>query len=58
MEEQVNEQNMPSAEAAPSNAAPDIKTINDMIQKESAFVDLLMMEMNKVIIGQKHRLLD
>lgn len=31
----------------------DIKTINEKIQKESAFVDLLMMEINKVIVGQK-----
>ncbi len=32
----------------------DIKAINEKIQKESAFVDLLTMEINKVIIGQKH----
>jgi len=32
----------------------DIKALNDKIQKESAFVDLLTMEMDKVIIGQKH----
>ena len=32
----------------------DIKSINEKIEKESAFVDLLMMEMNKVIVGQKH----
>ncbi len=31
----------------------DIKALNDRIQKESAFVDMLNMEMNKVIIGQK-----
>ncbi len=31
----------------------DIKELNERIQKESAFVDLLTMEMNKVIIGQK-----
>src|SRR5210317_1913094 len=31
----------------------DIKALNDRIQKESAFVDMLGMEMNKVIIGQK-----
>ncbi len=34
--------------------AIDIKTINEKIEKESAFVDLLTMEMNKVIVGQKH----
>ena len=32
----------------------DIKAINDKIEKESAFVDLLTLEMNKVIVGQKH----
>jgi len=32
----------------------DIKAINEKIEKESAFVDLLIMEMNKVIVGQKH----
>ncbi|MFH1160872.1 MAG: AAA family ATPase [bacterium] len=31
----------------------DIKELNERIQKESAFVDLLTMEMHKVIIGQK-----
>lgn len=34
--------------------AIDIKTINEKIEKESAFVDLLTLEMNKVIVGQKH----
>ncbi|MFD0761661.1 AAA family ATPase [Lutibacter aestuarii] len=37
-----------------SNVSVDIKAINEKIEKESAFVDLLMMEMNKVIVGQKH----
>lgn len=32
----------------------DIKSINEKIEKESAFVDLLTIEMNKVIVGQKH----
>ena len=32
----------------------DIKILNEKINKESAIIDLLMMEMNKVIIGQKH----
>lgn len=31
-----------------------IKELNDRIQKESAFVDILSMEMGKVIVGQKH----
>lgn len=32
----------------------DIQSINEKIEKESAFIDLLMFEMNKVIVGQKH----
>ncbi len=36
------------------NATVDIKELNERIQKESAFVDILTMEMNKVIVGQKH----
>ena len=32
----------------------DIKEINVKIKEESAFIDLLTMEMNKVIIGQSH----
>ena len=31
----------------------NIKELNDRIQRESAFVDILTMEMNKVIVGQK-----
>ena len=38
------------------NTNVDIRMINEKIEKESAFVDLLIMEMNKVIIGQKHML--
>ena len=32
----------------------DIKELNERIQKESAFVDMVTIEMNKVIVGQKH----
>lgn len=32
----------------------DIQSINEKIERESAFVDLLTLEMNKVIVGQKH----
>ncbi len=32
----------------------NIKELNDRIQQESSFVDLLTLEMNKVIVGQKH----
>ena len=34
--------------------AVDIKELNERIQKESSFVDMVSMEMNKVIVGQKH----
>ncbi|WP_461533262.1 AAA family ATPase [Sinomicrobium sp.] len=36
------------------NKTSDIGLINEKIQRESAFVDLLTLEMNKVIVGQKH----
>lgn len=32
----------------------DIREINERIKQESSFVDLLTLEMNKVIVGQKH----
>jgi len=32
----------------------DVRAISEKIERESAFVDLLSMEMNKVIVGQKH----
>jgi len=32
----------------------DIKAINEKIQRESAFIDLLTMEVSKVIVGQKN----
>src|SRR5450756_1619249 len=32
----------------------DIKTLNERIQKESAFVDMVTMEMHKVIVGRQH----
>ena len=34
--------------------AGDISKINEKIERESAFIDILTAEMNKVIIGQKH----
>ena len=35
------------------NQTVDIKAINEKIEKESAFIDLLTSEMKKVIVGQK-----
>lgn len=32
----------------------DIKAINEKIQRESGFIDLMQMEMGKVIVGQKY----
>jgi MoxR-like ATPase len=32
----------------------DIKAINEKIQRESAFIDILQMEIGKVIVGQKY----
>ena len=37
-----------------TNTALDIGALNEKIEKESAFVDILTLEMNKVIVGQKH----
>jgi len=37
-----------------TTTALDIVALNEKIEKESAFVDILTLEMNKVIIGQKH----
>lgn len=33
---------------------PDIKELNEKIKKESAIIDMLLLEMNKVIVGQKN----
>ena len=37
-----------------TTTALDIGALNEKIEKESAFVDILSLEMNKVIVGQKH----
>ncbi len=36
------------------NATVDISAVNEKIAQESAFIDLLMLEMNKAIVGQNH----
>ena len=36
------------------NTGVDIRAINEKIERESAFIDLLRNEMNKVIVGQKY----
>lgn len=37
-----------------TTSTTDIRSINDKIERESAFIDLLIAEMNKTIVGQKH----
>ncbi len=37
-----------------TNKVVDIRALNEKIEMESAFIDLLRNEMNKVIVGQKH----
>jgi MoxR-like ATPase len=32
----------------------DIRELNERIHQQSAFIDLLMMELNKTVVGQKH----
>lgn len=54
MEENTNVPTPSSAPSAAQGSNVDIKALNDKIQKESAFVDMVTMEMDKVIIGQKH----
>ena len=34
--------------------SPDIRELNEKIDKESAFIDLLNLEVRKHIVGQKH----
>jgi len=43
-------------DTAPTNSSygTDIRALNEMIQKESAFIDLLKSEMDKVIVGQRY----
>ena len=34
----------------------DVRAINEKIERESAFIEILSLEMNKVIVGQKQML--
>ncbi len=56
MEERNSNTGHPSSDAVAgsSSYSTDIRALNEMIQKESAFIDLLKMEMDKVIVGQKY----
>ncbi len=37
-----------------TNPTLDISALNEKIERESAFIEILTLEMNKVIVGQKH----
>jgi MoxR-like ATPase len=37
-----------------SSSATDIRELNERINQQSAFIDLLMMELNKAVVGQKY----
>ncbi len=36
------------------STSPDIRELNERIHQQSAFIDLLMMELNNSVVGQKH----
>jgi MoxR-like ATPase len=50
----VNSAPIKKTEMEEQSQTIDIKKINEKIEKQSAFIDLLTLEINKVIIGQKH----
>lgn len=54
MEDEKMSQTADSMAVPNSSDSTDIKAINEKIRQESSFVDLLNMEMDKVIVGQKH----
>jgi|TARA_B110000091_G_scaffold186971_1_gene207837 MoxR-like ATPase len=45
---------MEEIQVSTNAGSADIRALNEKIQKESSFVDLLKMEMGKVIVGQPH----
>lgn len=48
------ERDTPMPASGSSSYSMDIRVLNEMIQRESAFVDLMKLEMDKVIVGQKY----
>jgi MoxR-like ATPase len=50
--EELNQENE-TVISTGATGSTDIKELNEKIQRESSFVDLLTLEMNKVIVGQK-----
>ncbi len=49
-----NTEDSGAATSQKTSQGVDISAINELIQKESAFIDLIRMEMKKVIVGQEH----
>lgn len=50
-----NKEAIPAIESVTTTSlSTDIRELNDIIQKESAFLDLLNLEIKKVIVGQQH----
>ena len=43
-----------SIEPNATSVKTDIQALNELIQKESAFLDMVTSEMRKVIVGQPH----
>lgn len=41
-------------DTASTNVSVDIRELNERIERESAFIDLINLEVNKVIVGQKY----
>jgi MoxR-like ATPase len=55
--EDINSGTQPVTDITPTQSSSygtDIRVLNEMIERESAFIDLLKMEMDKVIVGQKY----
>lgn len=44
----------PTEDSIHSTGSADLRALNEMIEKESAFTDLIRMEMKKVLVGQEH----
>ena len=52
--EELTNNTTPGAVTGSTSYSTDIRALNEMIERESAFIDLLRMEMDKVIVGQKY----
>ena len=38
----------------PTTTSVDVRELNERIHQQSAFIELLQMELNKALVGQKH----